>query len=147
MEEELGRWVKKKYGRTEYLSAGERHEHKLELQRKWRAKNIEKVRKYARDGMKRRRMDFPEQVRAYKKQQYLKHRDYYIQKSKEWRLNNRLRYNAKLREIYKRTVEYRKRPKCVGCECILKENEKLVCLWCIYTYPHKYKHICKIIKN
>lgn len=138
---EIGDWIKKKYNRKGYLSAGERHEHKLEIQRIWRAKNKEKVRKYARDSMKRRRESRPDVMKEYKRIQYLKHREYYIQKSKEWRLKNRLRYNATLRKIYKRTTEYRKKPKCIGCECILKENEKTICSWCVYTYPHKYANI------
>ena len=75
---ELGECIKKKYGRTEYLSAGERHENKLELQRKWRAKNREKTNAYARKYAKIKRGVRPDLVKEYKREQYLKHRDYYI---------------------------------------------------------------------
>lgn len=125
----------------EYLSAGECHRRKLELQRKWRARNIEKVRAYGREGARRRRVDFPEKVREYRRKEYLKNRDYYIKKSKAWRIANRIRYNAKCSELYKKRMAWRRRPKCMGCECILKENESLVCSWCLYTYPYKYANI------
>lgn len=124
-----------------YLTVYERQQNKLELQRKWRTKNREKVNAYARKYAKIKREVRPDLIKEYKHVQYLKHRDYYIEKSRQWRLKNRERYNAKLRELYKKTKEHRNKTKCLGCESILKENEKLVCTWCISTYPHKYAKI------
>lgn len=138
---ELGQYILKKYNRTEYLSAGERHENKLELQRKWRAKNKERVNAYARKYAKIRREVRPDLVKAYKQKQYLIHREYYLEKARQWRLNNKERYNAKLRDCYQKRKAYRNKPKCIGCECILKEHENMVCTWCLCTYPHKYAKI------
>lgn len=135
---EVGDYILKKHKRTEFLSVGERHQKKLEIQRIWRAKNREKVNAYGRKQMKERRKNFPEQIKEYKQKQYLIHRDYYIEKSRQWRLNNRERYNAKLRECYQKRKVQRNKSRCVGCESILKEHEKLVCAWCVSTYPHRY---------
>lgn len=143
---ELGEYIKKKYNRTDYLTAGERHENKLEIQRKWREKNREKVRQYAREGMKRRRENSPQKVKEYKLLQYEKHRAYFIEKSRLWRIGNRERYNMKARELYEKRTEYRNRQRCLGCECILKEKDTLLCTWCLYTYPGKYDKLVSIMK-
>lgn len=120
-------------------------EYKLEWQRKWRESNPEKARELYRKSAKRRREQRPEEAREYRRKEYLKNAEYYREKSRLWRLNNRERFLEQQKMVNKKRKEYtesfKNKSRCMGCECLLKENEKMVCSWCIFTYPHKYAKI------
>ena len=119
-------------------------DYKLEWQRKWRANNPEKAKEIGRKCAKARRENKPEEVKASKCKDYLKHREAYLERSRLWRLANRERFLEQMRKFTKQKQDYinsfKDKPRCTGCECIVSINKK-VCEWCIMTYPHKYQHI------
>lgn len=135
---ELGKYVMKKYNRDRYLTVGERLEHKREIQRKYREKNREKVRKWSRDRAKRLRIDQPDKVKEYKKRDYIKRKEQYKEKSRLWRLAHHEKYLLKQKEYSIKYKTIKQKPRCLGCEIILKGHEKTICQWCIATYSHKY---------
>lgn len=127
--------------RTEYKTHDERRQRKLAWQREYRKKNIDKVRAQGRKYAKERREHKAEEIKEVKLKDYQKNREYYLEKSRLWRIQNKERYNAKCRELYRKRVSFAKKARCIGCTILLKEDEPLVCKWCLLNYPHKYSNI------
>ena len=108
---------------------------RMEQQRAWRAKNIEKVRAYGRKHSKQFRERNPERLKEIRKKEYNKNRERYLAKSRAWRLANPERYKAQMQASQERIRAKKKQPHCMSCESILKE-QSLYCEWCVSTYSY-----------
>lgn len=116
----------------------ERRLNHLRSNNEWRRNNREHVNSLARKYESKRLECNGEALKAYKRQQYQKHKEKYKEKSRLWRLGHKEKVkeyndkNTRLRKII------RKSPKCIGCEILLKEKQENVCNWCIMRNNFKY---------
>src|SRR3990167_2170629 len=131
-----------------YLSFQQRQINKSIANKKWSAKN----KKHLYELNRALRQKNKERYCEYSKKHYQKNKEKILAKIHKWRKDHPEEYRSKSHSSYLkakyRIAEYlpelRKKSKCVGCECILKVENTMVCDWCLQNYPHKYKEDASI---